>query len=90
MSILPPRDLVRYSPALEHPEPDEAESAESLVETMRGIIETTHRDTGHVLRSVHAKSHSLLRPLGSINRTRKAAYEMSASRRGAQAGLPKH
>ncbi len=54
------RDPVRYAPSVEAPEPDEAETARKLVETMRAIIETTHRDTGHALRSVHAKSHALL------------------------------
>ena len=52
---------VRYDPALERPEPDEADTAEAIVETMRSISETTFRDYGHAVRSVHAKSHGLLR-----------------------------
>lgn len=52
---------VRYDPALERPEPDEAETADAIVATMRSISETTFRDYGHAVRSVHAKSHGLLR-----------------------------
>ncbi|WP_419899286.1 catalase family protein [Roseomonas sp. USHLN139] len=50
-----------YDPAYETPEPDEAETTAALVETMRGIAETTYQDEGVPLRSVHAKSHGLLR-----------------------------
>ncbi len=51
---------VRYNPSLERVTPDEAETREALVVTMRGIAETTFRDYGHSVRSVHAKSHALL------------------------------
>jgi hypothetical protein len=50
----------RYTPSLEIPEKDEAETAAQLNETMRGIQETTYEEYGHALRSVHAKSHGLL------------------------------
>jgi hypothetical protein len=49
-----------YSPGVETPEPDEAETTEKLIETLRKISETTFKDGGHALRSVHAKSHALL------------------------------
>lgn len=55
------QDPVRYSPDLEHPEPDEAETTAGLVETMRGIVETTNANYGYPVRAVHAKSHGLLR-----------------------------
>ena len=51
---------VRYDPSLEQVAPDEAETQEALMATMRGIAETTFRDYGHAVRSVHAKSHALL------------------------------
>jgi hypothetical protein len=49
-----------YRPAYEQPEKDEAETTQELIETLRGIAETTLKDTGHALRGVHAKSHGLL------------------------------
>lgn len=49
-----------YSAELEHPEADEAETAAAIGETMRGIRELTFKDSGHRLRSVHAKSHGLV------------------------------
>lgn len=51
---------IRYSPALERPEPDEAATAADLARTMGSIRETTFRDYGHAVRPVHAKSHGLL------------------------------
>ncbi len=51
---------VRYDPSLEHVAPDEAETREALTATMRSIAETTFRDYGHAVCSVHAKSHALL------------------------------
>ncbi|NOG71759.1 catalase family protein [Roseicella sp. DB1501] len=51
---------LRYDPGFERPEPGEADTTEGLVETMRGIAETTFADGGAPLRSVHAKSHGLL------------------------------
>ena len=51
---------VKYSPGLEHSEPDEAKTGLGLQEAFRGIIETTSKDTGHGFRAVHAKSHALL------------------------------
>ena len=51
---------LRYDPSYETPQPDEADTAQQLVETMRGICETTFKDDGHAGRGVHAKSHGLL------------------------------
>jgi hypothetical protein len=51
---------VRYSPSVETPEQDEEDTDRHLVETLRSISEITYKDSGHALRSVHAKSHGLL------------------------------
>ena len=50
-----------YEPRFEVLEDGEAETCEQLVKTLLGISETTFKDCGHALRSVHAKSHGLLR-----------------------------
>ncbi|WP_156680128.1 catalase family protein [Sphingomonas profundi] len=55
-----PTAPIRYTPAVEQPEPNEAEVTRELVDTLHGIIETTYKDYGHAVRSVHAKSHALL------------------------------
>jgi hypothetical protein len=60
MTVTYPTDPVPYSPAVETPEPGEAETTADLIETLRRISETTYKDGGHALRSVHAKSHGLL------------------------------
>ena len=57
LSITP----LRYEPGMEQPEPDEAATTDGLVTTLRSISETTFKDEGHGLRSVHAKSHALLK-----------------------------
>jgi len=57
----PPTSPLRHDPSVEHPEKDEAETEAALTETMLSISETTFKDGGHGLRSVHAKSHGLLR-----------------------------
>jgi hypothetical protein len=49
-----------YATRYEVPEEGEAQTTELLMETLRGISETTLRDNGHATRSVHAKSHGLL------------------------------
>ena len=56
-----PTNSLRYEPGLEHPEPAEGETTQALVETMRGIVETTFKGYGYPVRSVHAKSHGFLR-----------------------------
>ncbi|MFA6965016.1 catalase family protein [Bosea sp. (in: a-proteobacteria)] len=56
----PPSAPLRYHPAVEQPEADEAATADGLVAALLSISETTYRDGGRPLRSVHAKSHALL------------------------------
>jgi hypothetical protein len=51
---------VRFSPEVERPEPDEAETIQGLISAMRYINEKTLADGGHAIRSVHAKSHGFL------------------------------
>lgn len=60
-------NAVRYSPDVETIEPDEAETQQKLIETFRGIVETTNRDFGHAFRGVHAKSHALLEGTLTVN-----------------------
>jgi hypothetical protein len=50
-----------YDPRYEVPEEHEAQTTAELVKTLLGISETTFKDSGHATRSVHAKSHGLLR-----------------------------
>jgi hypothetical protein len=51
---------VNYTPNVETPSASEDEAIVGLRDTLRTINETTLRDGGHRLRSVHAKSHALL------------------------------
>jgi len=51
---------LRYQPAFESLEDDEAETTRELKEKLHQISEIVHRDEGHAYRSVHAKSHGLL------------------------------
>jgi len=53
--------FVRYTPQVEQPEDDEAETTQGLIQTLRSISEQTLADGGHALRSVHAKAHGVLR-----------------------------
>ncbi len=50
-----------YDPDYEVLEEGEAEISAELQETLLKISETTFKDSGHATRSVHAKSHGLLR-----------------------------
>ncbi|MFZ6655304.1 catalase family protein [Undibacterium sp. TJN19] len=50
-----------YEPAFEVPEEDEAEIQAELLQSLKHISEVTLKDSGHATRSVHAKSHGLLR-----------------------------
>jgi hypothetical protein len=59
MSSQPIRPL-RYEPSFETPEEEESATIAELIETLRKITTTTHEDTGHGYRAVHAKSHGLL------------------------------
>ena len=58
--LFEPAPALRYDPSDEEIAHDEAETTQHLIETMRKVSETTLKDEGHVLRSVHAKSHALL------------------------------
>jgi hypothetical protein len=55
-----PASPLRYEPSFERLEENEPETDAALTETMLGISETTFKDGGRGLRSVHAKSHGLL------------------------------
>ncbi|MBD8553135.1 catalase family protein [Rhizobium sp. CFBP 8762] len=56
-----PSQLQAYSAALEHPAKDEPETEKSLTETMLEIGHKTYKDSHHAIRTVHAKSHGLLK-----------------------------
>jgi hypothetical protein len=51
---------VRYSDAVETPIDNEEQIHRDLIDTMRSITETTSKDYGHAVRSVHAKAHGIL------------------------------
>jgi hypothetical protein len=50
----------RFTPDVEEIQPDEPKTARDLAETMLSISEETYSNSGHAIRSVHAKSHGLL------------------------------
>jgi hypothetical protein len=52
---------VPYDPAYETFEPDEAKTQAELAEALLSMSRTMHEHTGEASRSVHAKSHGLLR-----------------------------
>jgi hypothetical protein len=58
---VPPTEPVRFQPSMEHMEENEADTDLALDEQMRKVRETTFAHSGHATRSVHAKSHGLLR-----------------------------
>ena len=58
--LFDPPAALRYDPSIEEIPDDEAETTQGLIDTMRKISETTLKDEGHPIRSVHAKSHGLL------------------------------
>ncbi len=51
---------VRYSPDVEAVRPDEGETIEQLNQTFDKILNRVAEDSGHAVRSVHAKSHGIL------------------------------
>lgn len=51
---------LRYDPAYEVPEEDEAKTTSGLLNSLWTISTTTFQHSGHAMRSVHAKSHGLL------------------------------
>jgi hypothetical protein len=52
---------LRYESTFEVVEENERETIAGLLETLQHISETTYKDSGHASRSVHIKSHGLLR-----------------------------
>lgn len=56
-----PISPVRYHPGVETPGDDEADAVNQLKDSFRSILETTSKDYGHAVRSVHAKGHGLVR-----------------------------
>ncbi len=61
MSAHVPAAPLRFVPSMEVPEPDEAETNAGLIEAMGKVSKTTFEHSGHATRSVHAKSHGVLR-----------------------------
>ncbi|WP_207221232.1 catalase family protein [Pseudoduganella lutea] len=55
------RPPIEYDPRYEVPEADEGDTQAELLDVLHAIADTTFKDTGQPLRSVHAKSHGLLR-----------------------------
>lgn len=51
---------VRYDPSVERIEPNEGKTVEQLIEAFDEILETTAADSGHAIRSVHAKAHGII------------------------------
>ncbi len=49
-----------YRPDIETPIENEEQVHRDLIDTMRSITETTSKDYGHAVRSVHAKAHGIL------------------------------
>lgn len=56
-----PQYWYRHDPSLEQPLEGEDELAQDLTRMMLRIAEKTYADSGHAIRSVHAKSHGLLK-----------------------------
>jgi hypothetical protein len=52
---------VHFSPSVEVPEKEEAETQAELIESLLSISRTTLKDELEPLRAVHAKSHGLIR-----------------------------
>jgi hypothetical protein len=51
---------VRFSPSVERPEPNEAQTIQGLIAAMRYVNEKTLADGGHAILSVHAKTQGIL------------------------------
>jgi catalase len=52
---------IPYSPSLESGRPDEADTIMGLNTAFDEILQTTAKDYGHAVRSVHAKAHGILK-----------------------------
>ena len=57
-TLTPP---MRYDRSFEKAEEDESQTTHELLNTLLGMAHTMADSTGHAMRSVHAKSHGLLR-----------------------------
>lgn len=57
---MPLASPVRYTPDVEEIQPDEAKTIQGLNQAFDEILETVAEDTGHAVRSVHAKAHAIL------------------------------
>ncbi|MFC3123818.1 catalase family protein [Pseudoroseomonas globiformis] len=55
-----PAAPIRYTAAVEDIQADEAETIQGLNNAFDTILETTAKDYGHAVRSVHAKAHAIL------------------------------
>lgn len=64
MPINPP---VRYTPTVESLQDDEQKTIVELNETFDIILNTTAKDYGHAVRSVHAKAHGILEGTLTVN-----------------------
>ncbi len=53
-------DPIRYAPDVEQVQPDEDGTIQGLNQAFDKILETTAKDYGHAVRSVHAKAHAIL------------------------------
>jgi hypothetical protein len=60
IEVFMPLSPVRYTPEVEQIGPDEDQTIRELADTLLLISEKTFADTGHALRSVHAKSHGII------------------------------
>lgn len=57
----PPAAPLRFAPSMEVAADDEAATNDGLIETLAKISQTVFDHSGHAARSVHAKSHGVLR-----------------------------
>jgi len=71
-----PADIrpIPFAPAYEVPEDEEQVTTFDLKDTMHGISVKTYQDSGHAIRSVHAKTHGLLVGELSVLEGLPAAY----------------
>ena len=56
-----PSAALRFTASMEVPEQTEGETNDGLIETLGKISQTTFEHSGHATRSVHAKSHGVMR-----------------------------
>ena len=62
--MIVPAAPVLYSGALERPKKYDQQTSDALRTALTAIMETTQRDYGHTVRSVHVESHASLRGTG--------------------------